>query len=84
MWFLSFADGNLPQGSQFLGGAIVRASHMIEAVRVAHILGINPGGEVQGIQVPSKLVSRIKGKWIERLLTREECEEWDEEMRRDG
>ena len=47
-FWLSFADGSLPKGRQFLGVAIIRAHSMLEAVQVAHALGINPGGEVLG------------------------------------
>ncbi len=46
MWWLSFCDPDAPTGEQFLGACIVDAVDEITAVRVAHILGINPGGEV--------------------------------------
>lgn len=45
-WWLSFADGDRPPGSQFLGCAAVDAPDMPSAIRRAHVLGINPGGEV--------------------------------------
>lgn len=80
MWWLSFADANLPEGTQFLGAAVVRATNMEEAVRRAHKVGINPGGEVQGLEVSPDLVPKINDKWIERLLTHKECEQFDEEM----
>lgn len=54
LWWLSFADGTKPTGEQFLGVAIVEALGFIEAVRVAHLLGINPGGEVRGGPVPTE------------------------------
>jgi hypothetical protein len=52
-WWLSFCDGNKPAGSQFLGVAVVQIADggMIGAVRRAHQLGINPGGEVMGFEV---------------------------------
>lgn len=31
-WWLSFADGSLPAGTQFLGAVMVRAHSFIEAV----------------------------------------------------
>ena len=51
-WWLSFADPLRPTGQQFLGVVIVDAIGFIEAVRVTHILGVNPGGEVRGIEKP--------------------------------
>jgi hypothetical protein len=49
MWhWLSFADKRLPKGSQFMGVALIEASHFVAAVTKAHILGINPGGSVMG------------------------------------
>ena len=78
MFWLSFADPNLPKGAQFLGASIIRASHFLEAVKVAHALGINPGGECKGVLVPVEM--KIPGKWVERLLNKEECLLFDEEM----
>lgn len=78
MWWLSFADPELPEGTQFLGAAIIKASNFLEAVRVSHILGINPGGEVKSQRIPVEM--EIPDKWVERLLTKAECEEFDREM----
>lgn len=46
-WWLSFAgdDG-------FRGLVIVAAPGLIHAVQVSRALGINPGGEVQGVLLP--------------------------------
>lgn len=52
-WWLSFADPLRPKGQQFLGVAIVDAIGFIEAVKVTHLLGINPGGEVKGWPAPT-------------------------------
>lgn len=80
-WFLSFADGRRPKGTQFLGGAIVEAQDFMAAIKKTHALGINPGGEVQGTG-PSITVDSVgeelNKKYSNRLLTREECVEWDE------
>jgi hypothetical protein len=54
LWWLSFVDPDLgippeeqvPGGPSFLGVAIVEAAGAIGAVRRAHELKINPGGEV--------------------------------------
>lgn len=65
-WFyLSFADGTLPKGTQFLGAVIVRAHGMGDAVQQAHRRGINPGGEVLGVDAgpdfdpPAAFVNRL-------------------------
>lgn len=47
-FWLSFCDPELPTGEQFLGCAIIDADNFVCAVRRAHELGINPGGEVAG------------------------------------
>lgn len=48
-WWLSFCDPGKPNGHQFLGVAIVKAPGFMHAVDKAHVLGINPGGEVKGM-----------------------------------
>lgn len=48
LWWLSFADGRLPTGRQFLGVAIVPGTNVYTASLVARHLGCNPGGEVAG------------------------------------
>lgn len=77
-YWLSFADPDLPEGTQFLGAVIVYASDFITAIKVSHHLKINPGGEVQGMPIPVE--KKIPSKWIECLLSKEECEEFDREM----
>lgn len=65
-WWLSFADGRRARGDQFLGGVYVRADNMIAAVNAAHRLGINPGGEVQGVDLdhvpPADAQNRLLSK----------------------
>lgn len=71
-WFyLSFADGELPTGSQFLGGAYINAPDLATAVTRAHQLGINPGGEVQlhGPIPEAELAANVPEEDRERLLT---------------
>lgn len=77
-WWLSFADGNLPEGQQFLGVAIVRGSNIAEAAIAAHARGINPGGEVLGFGVPEEI--DIPDKWTNCLLDRETAEALDAEL----
>ena len=79
-WWLSFVDPGLAVGSQFLGACIVRAYGMGDACRVAHLLGINPGGAVHGLPAPEGL--EPPPKWAARLLTARDCMAFEAEMRR--
>lgn len=72
-WWLSFADADLPKGSQFLGAAIVRAPGFAHAIAKTHALGINPGGEVQCVQYPPDV--EPQPEHVDRLLSRREIEE---------
>lgn len=47
-WWLSFCDSEKPPGAQFLGVAIVLAPNFFAAVHKAQMLGLNPGGEING------------------------------------
>lgn len=59
LFYLSFADPGRRRDAQFLGAAIVRAQTMPEAVKAAHALGINPGGEVVGHLIVGPLGGEI-------------------------
>lgn len=74
-WWLSFSDGKLPGGSQFLGACIVHGADFPLAITEAHRLGINPGGEVKGVGIPSEM--KIDGQFVGRLMDRDECERFD-------
>jgi hypothetical protein len=75
IWFLSFADGSPPKGTQFLGGCVVEADHFMTAVQVAHLKGCNPGGEVQGRELGNlKEVVEETAAFHNRLLTHAECD----------
>lgn len=45
-WYLSFVDPRRPKGTQFLGACVVRGRGILTAMRRAHVVGCNPGGEV--------------------------------------
>jgi hypothetical protein len=77
-WWLSFADGSLPEGQQFLGGLFLRGYTLPAVITESHLRGLNPGGEVQATELPPDL--KIPEKWTERLLSREEITEMDREM----
>lgn len=76
-WWLSFADGDLPKGQQFLGACIVRAPNFGAAVGMAHLIGCNPGGEAQGAQIPDDVSPLVEEQWRHRLLDQTECETLD-------
>lgn len=80
LWWLSFVDPDRapaiedqrPGGPSFLGVAIVQAPTYLEAIREAHRLGINPGGEVASYG-PIGL-EEIGEEWRHRLLTHAEAD----------
>ena len=71
MW-LSFATD-----TKFLGGVYVMARGFIHAIDKAHQLGINPGGQVQGHDVPDENAARVKPEWRDRLLSKAEVTKMD-------
>lgn len=77
-WWLSFCDGALPTGEQFLGACLVKARGFLSATIEAKRLECNPGGEVQGVCVP--IDAPIPEKWKNRLLTKAEALSFDREM----
>lgn len=77
-YWLSFCDGDRPVGTQNLGICIVKADSYIAAVMIAHMLGINPGGECMGIEVPEPARLFAKGYQVDRLYSKAECEKFDE------
>ena len=71
-WWLSFADGSLPEGQQFLGVAIVREHGPARAIRRSHELGINPGGEVRFMACTDEAIAeKVPVEAREVLLSRE-------------
>lgn len=64
LWWLSFAaeDG-------FRGVVLTRANSMIEAVQKTHALGINPGGEVRGFEVPATHAGCYKPEEFDRCYS---------------
>ena len=66
--WLSFCDDDKPKGQQFLGVAIVRGRDFLIAVERAHMLGINPGGQVMGMPIPDEVAPDI----VDRMLSRRE------------
>lgn len=50
-YWLSFCDADLPDGEQFLGGCLIDAEDVADALKKAHRRGCNPGGEVACMQI---------------------------------
>lgn len=80
-WYLSFADPHRPSGQQFLGGVYVQgeeprppAPRPLDAVTVSHLIGANPGGEIEMLgPIPvSALRARVPPEQRHRLLTHAE------------
>jgi len=69
-FWLSFA------GRKFKGVAIVHADDFIEAVMICNLLGINPGGEVAGHEIPPVLVA--PPEYVNKLLTKAEAKTLDD------
>lgn len=82
LYWLSFADGDRPKGTQFLGACIVEGGNsgdkradLRAAVQNAWLHGCNPGGEVMSLRLPADV--QIDEGWRNRLLSRAECEAFD-------
>lgn len=73
LFWLSFADPDKPSGSQFLGVVVIRAASYPLAVHETHRLGINPGGEVLGVELDAQAAENAALP-RNRILTREECD----------
>lgn len=79
-WFwLSYVDPSASAGSRFLGACIVGPTDaFLGAVALAHVRKCSPGGEVAGAEIPPGIEAKIPETYRNRLLTREECESFDE------
>jgi hypothetical protein len=74
-WFwLSFCDIEAPKGQQFLGVVILQADCAMNAVTLSHTNHINPGGEVQIVELYDEFATNIPEVMRYRLLTRHEVE----------
>lgn len=66
--YLSFTD-YVDGVDTFLGACVVRGSNVLEAAFAAHLLGINPGGQVLGIgPLSAKALDTFSPEYRERLL----------------
>jgi hypothetical protein len=74
-WWLSFVDAGKPDGQRFLGVAIVEGHGVASAATRAHELGVNPGGEVRGLELTGDGIPPLDMR--NRLLAKAELEEAD-------
>jgi hypothetical protein len=75
-WWLSFCDPNLPRGRQFKGVIIVDEKDFMLAHQKVCLLGINPGGEIEGYDI-THVNHTIKPEYKNRLLSRVQIESLD-------
>jgi len=69
-WWLSFAT---EEGCR--GVAIVRGANILDAAKRAHELRINPGGEIQGFEIPPddpEAIAEINELGVDRLICPDE------------
>ena len=69
LWWLSFADDD-----GFLGAVLVNAISYLDAVQLATMLGLNPGGEILGVNLqepvaeagltPDEIGFIVVGVWL--------------------
>lgn len=79
-WWLSFADGDKPRGSQFLGCAVVDGRTMADAMARAWRIGCNPGGEVLATPFPADAALGLESDDKYRLLTADESRALDDRI----
>ena len=73
LFWLSFVDPDLPEGSAFLGVSIVDAPDLEAAIEKAWALGINPGGQVLSQKLSEE--PSVPSQYIDRLMQKPEVDE---------
>lgn len=66
--YLSFAD------EKFRGVVVIKAHGLVDAISRTHALGINPGGQVMGVDMPDEIVAQVPEDCRTRLLTKAEVQ----------
>ncbi len=72
-FWMSFCDPEAPKGNQFLGVIIVEGVDLRDAIFRTHALNINPGGEIEGIELEKDV---IKPEHIDQLYTKKQLIEF--------
>lgn len=78
LWYMSFADGSLPEGSQWLGACFVKARGLVDATKASHRRGCNPGGGVKAGAMEDG--TEIPDEWLNRLLNKDDFSRFDREV----
>lgn len=82
LWWLSFVDPNRPRGRRGIGVVLVEADSFQDAMQRAWVTGCNPGGEVEGHEMPIDRMPNERRVRLARaprntLLDREALEDLD-------
>jgi hypothetical protein len=75
VWWLSFADND-----GFRGAVIIHGEDFLTALMECNMRKINPHGECQGAEFSEEGAQKIPEHWKNRILSHEECEQFDREM----
>jgi hypothetical protein len=73
LFYMSFVN---TKENRFIGASLVYAESPMQAMQNAWEIGCNPGGEVMSV-IPDFIPD---DKWINRLLSREELKEMEQEV----
>jgi hypothetical protein len=73
-WWMSFVDPHGTPGERFLGGLLIEADDIEQAIKQSWRRKLNPGGEIAFFEVPIEYEYRIDASITYRLLSRAECE----------
>jgi len=83
-WWLSFVDPGRPEGDRFLGVVVIQGTDFRDAVEAAWNLGVNPGGECKGMEIPWDILEKTAPeKYRNRLVKAPEIFEIGERRQRD-
>lgn len=80
-WWLSFTDTERPKGTQFLGAIFTKAASLPDAISTTHRLGVNPGGGIAIMgPISPDATAKVPERFVNVLMDRETCEEFDRTM----
>lgn len=71
-YWLSFCDADRDEGEQFLGGCLIDAEDVDDAIKKAHRRGCNPGGEVACLQVSVEYEKNLAKFKVNHLYSKRE------------
>lgn len=71
-YWLSFCDTDLAEGDQFLGGCLIDAEDVEDAITKSHRRKCNPGGEVACLQIAPEYEHNIAKFKLNHLYSKQE------------